>query len=113
MKIEINKKPRKFKVGIKKVTLKHYGEIYLNNNNQVTFKNKKSEFDIVKKNWGYYATPSINHRLKKFGFRTFLIKNEKNKFYIFLVHINKMKNFKKYCKDDKQKIILELTNGID
>ena len=111
MKIEINKKPRKFKVGIKKVTLKHFGEIYLKNNNQVTFKNKKSEFDIVKKNWGYYATPSINKRLKKFGFRTFLTLNTFKSIYVMIVHREKIKEFRKYLKDDKIKIIKEFTNG--
>ena len=28
------------------------------------------EYDFVKKNWGYYATPSINSRLKIFNFNT-------------------------------------------
>ena len=60
MKLKINKKSRKFKVGIKKTILKDMGKVYLNNNEQLTFINKKSEFDFVKKNWGYYATPSIN-----------------------------------------------------
>ena len=68
MKIKINKKVRKFKVGLSKIILKDLGKIYLNKNEQVTFVRKKSEFDIVKKNWGYYATPSVNKRLKKFKF---------------------------------------------
>jgi hypothetical protein len=71
-----------------------------------------SEYDVAKKDWGYYATPSINGRLKKFGFRTFLIKNKRDKLYIFLVFKNKLRSFKKYCKDDNQKIVMELTNGI-
>ncbi len=114
MKIKIKKKPRVFKVSIgnRKIQLKDTAEIILKQNEQVTFKNFSSEYDVAKKDWGYYATPSINGRLKKFGFRTFLIKNKKNKLYIFLVHKNKIKNFRKYCKDDNQKIVLELTNGI-
>ena len=111
MKLKIKNKPRKFKVGIKKVTLKHFGEIYLKSNNQVTFINKKSEFDIVKKNWGYYATPSVNKRLKRFGFRTFLTQNRYKSIYVMLVHKEKVKEFRKHLKDDKIKIIKELTNG--
>ena len=84
----------------------------LNKNEQVTFKYLNSEYDVAKKDWGYYATPSINGRLKKFGFRTYLIKNKRDKLYIFLVRKNKMRAFKKYCKDDNQKIVMELTNGI-
>ena len=111
MKLKINKKPRKFNVGIKKVTLKDFGEIYLNNNDQVTFINKKSEFDVVKKNWGYYATPSINKRLKRFNFRTFLTQNTFKSIYVMIVHKEKIKEFKKYLKDDKIKIVRELTSG--
>ncbi len=114
MKINLKKKPRIFqvKVGKKKISLKDTCKIKLKNNEQVTFKHLKSEYDVAKKDWGYYATPSINGRLKKFNFRTFLIKNSQNKNYIFLVHKNKMKIFKKYCKNDNQIILVELTNGV-
>ena len=114
MKIEIKKKPRKFKINIgrKKIELSDTAKINLKKNEQVTFSYLNSEYDVAKKDWGYYATPSINGRLKNFGFRTFLIKNRTNKIYIFLVHKNKMKTFRKYCKDDKQKVVTELTNGV-
>ena len=114
MKIKKKKKPRKFKVNVgkKNIELKDTAEIHLKKNEQITFKYLNTEYDVAKKDWGYYATPSINDRLKKFGFRTFLIKNKKSKIYIFLVHRNKMKSFRKYCKEDNQKILRELTNGI-
>mgnify|MGYP001469613852 CR=1 FL=1 len=114
MKIRIKKPPRKFKIAIgkRKITLTDAARIKLKKNEQVTFEHLNSEYDVAKKDWGYYATPSINGRLKKNGFRTFLIENKIKKIYIFLVHKNKMKQFKKYCKDDNQKILLELTNGI-
>lgn len=114
MKIKIRKKPRIFKVnvGSTKIQLNDMAKITLKKNEQVTFKYLNSEYDVAKKDWGYYATPSINGRLKQFGFRTFLIKNKRDKLYIFLVLKNKFKSFKKYCKDDNQKIVMELTNGI-
>ena len=114
MKIKIKKNPRKFKipVGKKEITLTDAARIKLKKNEQVTFEHLSSEYDVAKKDWGYYATPSVNGRLKKNGFRTFLIENKKKKIYIFLVHKNKMYQFKKYCNDDKQKILLELTDGI-
>ena len=31
---------------------------------------------LQKKNWGFYSTPSINGRLKKFGLKCALIKNK-------------------------------------
>lgn len=115
MKIKIKKKSRKFKVNIgeKKIELSDLATINLKKNEQVTFKYLNSEYDVTKKDWGYYATPSINGRLKKFGFRTFLIKNKFNKIYLFLVHKNKIKSFTKYCKEDNQQILFELTNGFE
>lgn len=41
MKIKINKKPRKFTVGLNNTILKDLGKIYLNNNEQLTFIKKK------------------------------------------------------------------------
>ena len=62
--MKIKKKNRKFKVGFNDIILKEVAKIELNKNELVTFVNGKSEYDIVKTNWGYYATPSINNRLK-------------------------------------------------
>lgn len=104
--MRIKKKNRKFKVGISNITLNEVARINLKQNELVTFTDGKSEYDVVKKNWGYYATPSINSRLIKFNLRTCIIKSliTKNKF-ILLVQKNKMKEFNKYTKDEKLKII--------
>ena len=49
-----------------KFNIKDCGSIYLKSDEQVTFKCEKgSEYDVTKKEWGYYATPSLNGRLKK------------------------------------------------
>ena len=112
MKIKINKKPRKFTVGHNNTILKDLGKIYLNNNEQLTFIKKKSQYDLVKKDWGYYATPSVNKRLKNFKFRTFITENSFKSIYIMIVHKEKIKNFRKYLRADKIKIIKEITNGI-
>ena len=47
----------------------------------ITFVSGKSEYDVVKKEWGYYATPSINKRLISYDINTCLIKNIKSKIY--------------------------------
>ena len=49
---------------LKKIYIKHCADIYLKKNEQITLKNFDKEYDIVKKDWGFYATPSINDRLK-------------------------------------------------
>ena len=93
----IYKKNRKFKVGEKNIVLKEVAKISLKKNELVTFFNKKVQYDIVKKDWGFYATPSINSRLIKFNLKTCLIKSKKTKnIFVLLVEKNKIDKFKKY-----------------
>ena len=105
--IKTIKKPRIFEVGKnKKIKIKEVAFLYLKNNEQVTFKNEnRKNYDFTKKSWGYYATPSINGRLKKEGFKTALVRNRFNKYYVMVVDNKKLKNFKNYCKTENQKII--------
>jgi hypothetical protein len=104
------KKPRNFNVGIKKnITIKDMGEINLSSNEQITFITQdKKRYDFCRKDWGFYATPSINHRLKKEGFRTALVKNSQNRLYIMVVDKKFIAKFNKYCKIENQKVLLWL-----
>ena len=112
MKIQKRKKPRKFKVGInEKIVIKDCGNIYLQSNEQITFKKDKFEYDICKTNWGYYGAPSMNHRLKNFNFKSFLTINRKKRLYIMLVEKQKLSTFKRYLKKEKVKILKEFTNS--
>lgn len=110
--MKIKKKNRIFKVGNKKnISIKHVANIILSNNEQVTFLiNKNKEYDIVKKDWGFYATPSINGRLIDNNYKTALVKNRDLKLYILIVQKNKMKIFKKYLKVNNLKIIIWLND---
>ena len=54
--MKIIKKNRIFKVGINNITLNEVAKISLKSNEMITLVNGKIEYDIVKKNWGYYAT---------------------------------------------------------
>jgi hypothetical protein len=106
MKIIKNKPPRKFKPN-KSIVLKDCGKIYLEPNEQVTFvTKKKQEYDVCKKDWGFYATPSINGRLKSFNFKTALIKNiTSKKIYLFLIEEGEEKKLYKYLKKENCKIL--------
>ncbi|MDA7604044.1 hypothetical protein N8724_01440 [Candidatus Pelagibacter sp.] len=104
--MKIEKKSRKFKVGISNIILKEVAKISLKKNEIVTFCDGEIEYDVVKKNWGYYATPSINSRLLKFGLKTCIIKSKVTKnIFITLVQNNKKKEFNKYLKDERCKVI--------
>ena len=101
MQLELNDKVRIFKVrgGI---TIKDFGKIFLEANEMISFKTETGkEYDFTAKEWGFYATPSINGRLKKEGFRTALVVNEDNKIFIMVVEIEKIPLFKKYLKKNQ------------
>tara|TARA_B100000029_G_scaffold460012_1_gene490618 strand:- start:386 stop:751 length:366 start_codon:yes stop_codon:yes gene_type:complete len=115
MKFYKRKIPRKFTVGLNnKIIIKDLGDVQLLPNEQITFITKnKNRYDFCRKDWGYYATPSINHRLKNEGFKTALVKNSKNKIYVMVVDKKFISKFKKYCKLEKQKVLFWLDEFVD
>ena len=107
MKLKLKKKPRTFfPRGDKKIKIEDLGDIELMPNEQVTFvKESGARFDFVSKNWGFYATPSLNDRLKNEGFKTAMVENSKGSIYIMVVEIKKLKLFQEYCNMENQKIL--------
>lgn len=99
--------PRTFIVGVKdNIEIKDMGNISLLPDEQVTFvTDSGTKYDFVRKEWGYYATPSINVRLLNEGFKTALVKNSQGRLYIMVVELNKLNLFKSYCKSECQKIL--------
>ena len=67
--------------------------------------NKSAEYDVARKSWGFYATPSINGRLKNFGLKTALVKNQLDLYYIMIVEEGCEEDFFKYLKDESNEII--------
>ena len=106
MKVFKKKKPRIFFVNKKNnILLKDFDKIFLNNNENLTISSKgKKEFEICKKDWGFYATPSLNFRLKKKGLKAVLVRQNKKKF-ILLVDVKKKKEFNHYIKIENYKIL--------
>jgi len=100
MKLELKEQARIF--SIKGHEINDFGKILLNSNDMVSFKTKsKKEYDLVAKEWGFYATPSINSRLTNEGFKTALVSNENNQVYVMVVEEDKIKEFKIYLKDNQ------------
>ncbi len=92
-----------FKVGLaQQITIKDCGQIQLDPDEQVTFVTPQgAEYDLVRKDWGYYATPSVNDRLKRFGFKTALVRNSKGQVYIMLVEHERVADFERYLAEEK------------
>ena len=101
--------PRKFNAGSnQQICIEQCADVYLKDNEQVTFVSENgSEYDVAKKDWGYYPFPSINSRLKRNSYKVALVMNKNDKkLFILIVDKNRVKSFIKYIKKNKSKIIM-------
>ncbi len=100
--------PRKFEVsgaGLK-LELSDCGSLELNPDEQVTFTtNLGGQYDVTRKSWGFYATPSMNGRLKSFGLRAALVVSRFEKIFLMLVEAGKEPEFFEYINSDLQNFL--------
>ena len=83
-----------------------HGKIFLEADEQITFVTKEGEeYDFAAKDWGFYATPSINKRLTDEGFRTALVRNSGGKYYVMVVRVQSLGQFDGYLKRESCDII--------
>jgi hypothetical protein len=99
--------PRRFDVGLGEIIqLSDCGRVALAPDEQVTFVTEAgAEFDVSRKDWGFYATPSLNGRLQQFDLRAVLVKSPARRFYIFLVERGKEPAFERYLAVEEHRII--------
>ena len=102
--------PRKFPVGLAEIDISHTADIYLQDDEMVTFMAAdNSEYDIVKKNWGYYATPSLGGRLLSFGLKAAIMRNiDTRQCFVILVQRDQLNALKKYMFEERQEIVMWL-----
>lgn len=113
MKFEAKNPPRAFTVGNSvKFELKDCGSVYLQPDEQVTFITESgAEYDVAAKDWGFYATPSLNGRLQQFGLRGVLIRNRSTgRYFILLVAQGRETAFNAYCHQENLAVIAWLDN---
>lgn len=86
--MEIDRKtpPRRFTVGREgAITIADCAAIALAPDEQVTFTTPSGgEYDVARKDWGFYATPSLNGRLPAHGLRPALCVNVAGQLYLLL-----------------------------
>ena len=100
--------PRVFEVGHgeKKTRLKDCGRVDLDPDEQVTFTTAAgAEYDVARKVWGFYATPSLNGRLKQFGLRGVLVKNRIQQYFVLLVERGQEAAFERYVADERLTVV--------
>lgn len=112
MKLKQKNPPRKYLCGPKHdVEISDCGELSLEDDEMISLRFRKgSQLDIVKKQWGFYGTPSLNVRLKKEGFIVYLTKSHEKRFYVLLAHRRKLAAFFRYLKTENHTICANLSN---
>jgi hypothetical protein len=107
MNIKINEPPREFQVGFDRILImKDCAHIELNADEQVTMCTAEgNEYDVARKSWGFYATPSLNTRLLHFKLHAVLVKNRQDQFYVMLVEEGKEALFQDYVDNEPLQIV--------
>lgn len=84
----------------------HAADVELDTDEQVTFVSRTgSEFDVARKAWGYYATPSLNKRLPDHRLRPVLTMNPDNKMALLLVEIGHEAAFEEYMTSQGMRVV--------
>lgn len=110
MNIDACDPPRTFPVGISGITLQHCADVRLEPNEMVTFVTSEGrEYDVARKSWGYYATPSLGVRLASNGFRAALTRSiDTRKCYVVLVEADRVEEWQRYNEVERQEVVLWL-----
>jgi hypothetical protein len=107
MKVDRLNTPREFSTQSgHAATLRHCANIELQSAEQVTFVGSHGGgYDVVRTPWGYYATPSLNGRLRDHGLRAALVRNPAGRAYVLLVERGREAEFDAYLQQDGQRLI--------
>lgn len=109
-----NDPPREFVVGSERITIRDCGRLRLDANEQVTFTTQDGcEYDVARKSWGFYATPSTNGRLRDHQLRTALVLNSAGRLYVMLVQVGHEERFAAYLAQDQQRVLMWLDDDAD
>jgi len=118
MRFEQKSPPRPFEVGnAVRFEMMDCGSVSMDPNEQVTFMTPAGgEYDVARKDWGFYATPSLNGRLQQFGLRGVLIRNTlTGRYFVLLVEQGRETEFEAYRSQESLEIVawLDSTETLD
>ena len=118
MRFEPKQPPRRFQVGnADKFEVSDCGTLALAPDEQITLVTEAgAEYDVTRKDWGFYATPSLNGRLEGFGLRGALIRNLlTGRYFVFLVERGREDAFDAYRAAESLEVVawLDSTASLD
>lgn len=89
-----------------KIAISDCGDLELRPDEQVTLVTEAGKrMDVAAKDFGFYATPSVNGRLKNEGFKTALVRNTHGQVYVMVVDAERMADFIAYCDAEQQSVL--------
>ena len=104
MRIETRNPPRRYKVGSTEIF--DCAAVELAADEQITFKTAgRDGYDVTRKDWGWYATPSLNGRLAAHGLRAVLAQNDAGRAFVLLVDAGREAAFEAYLAAEKMKVV--------
>lgn len=110
MKQELHQPPRDFSP-YPGITLRDVGDIWLALDEQLTFCTPSGAGnDIVRKEWGFYLTNSLNANLRQQGLKTALVSSgmSEPRMYVLMVENDKRDAFDAYIVQHGMKVIVWL-----
>jgi SAM-dependent methyltransferase len=115
VKLRVNDPPRTFNIGRgEPIVISDVAHIELEPNEQVTFEAAGGiEYDVARKAWGFYATPSLNGRLLDHKLRAVLARSPANKYFVFLVERGREDEFQRYLDSEGNVLVRWLDNEAD
>jgi SAM-dependent methyltransferase len=115
MKLRVNEPPRTFATGRgEPITISDVAHVELAPNEQITFTTPAGgEYDVTRKSWGFYATPSLNGRLLNYNLRAVIARGPAAKYYVFLVERGQEPEFERYLAAEQNEIVRWLDNDED
>lgn len=104
--------PRVFEVGFgRPIEMADCAHVELADDEQVTFFTPSgAEYDLARKSWGFYATPSLNGRLERFGLRGVLVKNQIGQYFVMIVEKGCEADFERYLESEKLVVVTWMDN---
>lgn len=101
MRLEPVEPARRFRVGRDgSIELTHVADVELDADEQITFRAATgSAYDVVRKSWGYYATPSLNRRLPDHRLHAMLCAGSDGRTSLLLVERDERAAFEAYLAD--------------
>ena len=98
---------RAFRTGARSdVVMLDVGRVDLDPDEQVTFTTGDGgEYDVARKEWGFYATPSLNGRLARFGLRPVVVKNRAGRYFVLLVERGHEGAFDDYVESESLTVV--------